>query len=129
MDEVDEDIELRQRLEEAEVARLAQDRGFGLGGLVDKLIGWTLFDVRDDEVQDSIEEEHAEDGQDLSRSTSASAREQTAHISPAELPGVKTGESGGAEQCQEAGEANLAEDEGGWKDAAWLLSVASKVLL
>lgn len=48
--------------DEEEVARLARDRGFGLGGWVDKLIGWTLFDVDEDgEVSTDEDDDYQQD--------------------------------------------------------------------
>lgn len=46
--------------DEEEVARLARERGLGLGGWMDALIGWTLFSV-DEDGEVSEEEEEPKD--------------------------------------------------------------------
>lgn len=116
----DEDVREAKRLDEEVVARLTKERGFGMGGLVDRLVGWTLFPEPDLGERTGAGGDHEIEADVLDRShkqRSASAAlteredkerlENTAHRSSDVVHG----------------------DEGsGWNDAAWLLSVASKVL-
>jgi len=119
-EEVDSGDEEKRMEEEAEVARLTSDRGFGLGSIVDRLIGWTLFDVRED--RGAAEDEDALAGEEEGQ---RKARAEDARIT-GKPQGPKTETSG--EPTDEDGEKD-GEAAGGWSDAAWLLSVASKVIL
>ncbi len=114
---------------EEEVAQLAQETGFGLGGWVDRLIGSTLFRVRED-GEDSDEEEQegdAEKGEeDLKRRRRSESERVVASSIPA-APGQlsRNDEAGSADHAKK----ETGEEPSGWQDAAWLLSVASKVIL
>jgi len=119
-EEVDSGDEEERMEEEAEVARLTSDRGFGLGSMVDRLIGWTLFDVRED--RSAAEDEDAPAGKEEGQ---RKARAEDARIT-GKPQGPKTETSG--EPTDEDGEKG-GEAAGGWSDAAWLLSVASKIIL
>lgn len=117
--EDDEDGELDQsRADEAEIARLARERTFGLGGFVDRLLGWTLFEVRE-EGDGTDEEEDARPRPTRTRDGNASRTAARAGLANAHSG---TSVAGMAREQEEDGE-------GGWKDVAWLLSVASKVIL
>ncbi|GAB7355024.1 hypothetical protein MBLNU459_g5626t1 [Dothideomycetes sp. NU459] len=105
---------------EAEVARLARERSFGFGGLIDRLVGWSLFSVEEDREASEVEE----DGQTRDQRHNASVRERQRQLA------LSSNDS----KDHDRGETALrprptAQEEGGWQDAAWLLSVASKVLL
>jgi hypothetical protein len=102
--------------DEATVRRLVKRESAGLSSWFENLIGWSLSSVEErDEESDTADgeasDEEANDGQ-LSRSASTRHFEGvlTPTIPEPEIPPPKA-------------------DEGGWQDAAWLLSVASKVLL
>lgn len=128
--------------DEEEIARLARDRGFGLGGWMDKLIGWTLFSVDEDgEGSSSSSEDEDESYQaanmtkeelQLRREVEAKRRklEREAIIAASALKAQQKE----SEQSQEGGPvsgvngAQRSPEEGGWQDAAWLLSVASKAM-
>jgi hypothetical protein len=128
--------------DEEEVARLARERGFGLGGWMDRLIGWTLFSV-DEDGEVSSEDEEAEDDANshflpqnmtkeelrLRREVEARRRklEREAIVSASAL---KAREKDGEDESRPstADVQRASEDAGGWQDAAWLLSVASKAL-
>ncbi len=129
--------------DEEEVARLARERGFGLGGWVDKLIGWTLFDVDEDgEVESSSDEEgedhpRAEDGRSRSMTTEDKRlmREVEAKRRKMERESIIASSALRKPEKMEGGEVRLdvpkppeGQEAGGWQDAAWLLSVASKAL-
>jgi hypothetical protein len=135
--------------DEEEIARLALERGFGLGGWMDRLIGWTLFSVDEDGENSSDEEE--DDGEDeddevafrpenmtkeelqLRREVEAKRRklEREAIVAAAAvMPGgedARTREEAEGSVLKEISEEG--EEGGGWQDAAWLFSVASKVIL
>jgi hypothetical protein len=126
--------------DEEEVARLARERGFGLGGWMDKLMGWTLFSV-DEDGEESSEEEDDEDTTPkpenmtreelkLRREVEAKRRklEREAIIAASAVQASKSATKlGGGESVQPRPPPG--EEGGGWADAAWLVSVAAKVLL
>lgn len=105
---------------EAEVARLAQERSFGFGGLIDRLVGWSLFSV--DEDRDDAEVEQDSRRAEQRRDTSGRERQLQARI-------IRGDDMHSGEDTPTQIPQPNAQDEGGWQDAAWLLSVASKVLL
>lgn len=118
------DMEGEESAEDAEeeVARLAREsRGFGLGGLVDRLVGWTLFSVDDDregtDVEDGFGDEDG-DGDDRTRTPRASV------VTKKSVPLMEQ-----VQQAQAGAGAQEQGEEGGWHDAAWLLSLATKVIL
>ncbi|EMD96433.1 hypothetical protein COCC4DRAFT_92148, partial [Bipolaris maydis ATCC 48331] len=145
--------------DEEEVARLARERGFGLGGWMDRLIGWSLFAVDEDREgsDDEDDEDDDEDAHDakglrgrelklddltkeelkLRREVEAKRRkmEREAIIAAAAVKS-QHGEGEAASRPSTAGEGEGSdgqtrranEEAGGWQDAAWLLSVASKAL-
>ncbi|KAI9771310.1 MAG: hypothetical protein M1840_002280 [Geoglossum simile] len=105
---------------DAELNRIARLRGFGLGGWVDRLIGWSLFAVEEDgeESEDSGEEHIGVEEQerkmvdiDVRRK-----REESDRV-------IREPPSNGEDT-----DTAPTDQEGGWQDAAWLLSVATKVL-
>lgn len=112
-EEEDEDEEL-VKAEEAEIARLARERTFGLGVLVDRLLSWTLFEIGDGE------EKGGEDGQ--ARSRPVRRRDETRFA-------MRTDLVAGSAETEQKSQQREDEEQGGWKDVAWLLSVASKVIL
>lgn len=136
--------------DEEEVARLARERGFGLGGWMDRLIGWTLFSV-DEDGEGSSSDDNDEDEVDqverfqyanmtreelrLRREVEAKRRklEREAIIAASALKAGenKENEDGGpvSSSATATGAAVRSPEEAdGWQDAAWLLSVASKAL-
>lgn len=110
---VDEDTEEDA---EEEIRRLAKEKGTGLGRIVDHLVGWSLFDVSEDK-ESEVEEEDKGHGSTITRDGVADERKRRMK---GDIPRIRP-----PGRTAEAGEAH----EGGWQDAAWLLSVASKVLL
>ena len=135
--------------DEEEVARLARERGFGLGGWMDRLIGWTLFDVDEDEESSEDEDEQEQRGGPLKlenftkeelklrREVEAKRRklERETIIASSALKARQTTSSMDEDSrpttagAQRPPANNEEEGGGGWQDAAWLLSVASKALL
>jgi hypothetical protein len=99
------------------VARLAGEDG-ALGSLMERLMGWTLFRVEEDVESGDDGEPH-----------------ETEHVPPAEVETRRRKRQQRADVLSSSNDnANVsktkAEDvQSGWNDAAWLLSVASKVLL
>ena len=107
-----------EEVDEKELQRLTREKGFGLGGWVDNLIGWTLFRAEDDGKRDSEGElSDATAGQERLEPEGRRRREENERvvIAPAEE---------GSDVVPPPENA-----EGGWQDAAWLLSVASKLIL
>ncbi|KAJ4357989.1 uncharacterized protein N0V89_002566 [Didymosphaeria variabile] len=126
--------------DEEEVARLARERGFGLGTWVDRLMGWTLFSVDEDGEESSSEDE--EEGETprpenmtkeelkLRREVEAKRRnlEREAIIAAAAVQAPNDRDKA-SDEAGAAVRPTLGEEGGGWADAAWLVSVAAKVLL
>lgn len=103
---------------EEEIARLARERSSGfVGGLVDRLVGWSLFNVDEDGEGTDVEDEGDRDGGSRVGVKTIS-RAQPARNRQVLDPGLAVEEPQPERQ-----------DEGGWHDAAWLLSLASKVIL
>ncbi|KAF2085866.1 hypothetical protein K490DRAFT_58208 [Saccharata proteae CBS 121410] len=111
--------------DEEEVARLARERGFGLGGWMDRLIGWSLFSVEED--GEETEEDAEEDDEEDDAAEVRRKREEELRRRKAERERVA--EASAREKRDLPEPPKSVEGEGGWQDAAWLLSVASKVLL
>jgi len=106
------------------VRRLASERAFGLGGVLDRLVGWTLFNV-DEDREDSEREEAAESAEDA-----ASRRERDATRRREQLERAASSSALSLQAQTAVDQADAADGEqGAWHDAAWLLSVASKVIL
>lgn len=101
------------RKDEAIVKKLARASRLGLGGWVENLLGWSLFAVEEDG------EEADFDTSDEKGDESSLSSRPSRHT----LDGM--GDTPVAEQMPPLNP-NEAD---GWHDAAWLLSVASKVLL
>ena len=99
------------RNDEAVLKNLARRNSSGLGGWVERMLGWSLFAVEEDGEETEVDtiDEKAEDSEVSSRAS----RRHVESASEAEdvMPPLLDGEAGG------------------WQDAAWLLSVATKVLL
>jgi hypothetical protein len=122
--------------DEEEVARLARERGFGLGGWMDKLIGWTLFSV-DEDGEDSEDEDGAGSSvtaEPLSMGELKLRREVEAKRRKLEREAIMAAAAVKSEETQKSAPGSETadtpnEDGGGWSDAAWLLTVASKVIL
>lgn len=113
--------------DEEEVRKLANQRGFGFGGVLDRLVGWTLFNVDEDR-----EESEREDGQGWMESAEEAKRRRAVEIKRRREQLESAASSSALATQAKAGEAPRAaqdEGQGGWQDAAWLLSVASKVIL
>lgn len=113
--EDEEDVlEQEQIMKEDEevVRKLAKANSNGVGGWVERMLGWSLFSVDED----------GEDGE-----TDAEAQEKS------EASEAVSKRGGDIETLRDADIASMPppkdEDTNGWQDAAWLLSVASKVLL
>lgn len=109
--EEEADDEIKQ--DEAVIRKLARASSLGFGGWIEKMLGWSLFAVEEDgeETEVDVIDEKAED-------SSLSSRPSRQDLEQMETP---TQEVPPPLQDDEAA--------GGWQDAAWLLSVATKVLL
>jgi hypothetical protein len=111
-DEASENEEQAKKDEDV-VRKLARGSSLGLGGWVERMLGWSLFAVEEDgeETEADMSDEKAEDS-DLSSRTSKRNLDTIMEMPIRDrMPLLKDDEAGG------------------WQDAAWLLSVATKVLL
>lgn len=122
--------------DEEEIARLAREPGFGLGGWMDRLIGWTLFSVEEDgeETSDDEQTDHDIDVTRLTKEEMKLRKEVEAKRKKMEREAIVKASASAAEANESKDERALDQepppnDGSSWQDAAWLLSVASKVLL
>ena len=111
-DSPDEEAETT-RDDEAIVRRLARASSIGLGGWVEKMLGWSLFAVD-------------EDGEETDLETSD---EKTGDSEVPLMTHKGTLDGSGESLVEEPLPLPSDDEAGGWQDAAWLLSVATKVLL
>lgn len=115
---------------EADVRRWAAERGGALGGLVERLVGWTLFSVDEDREESEVEDdavEGADGGEIASGAEGDELRTEVDGRAGLEKMLERDRDRDSAEE-RDGGNEEDEEGEGGWRDAAWLLSVASKVL-
>ena len=116
-DFVDEEEEASIQ-DEATAASLVENRSFGLGGLVDRLMNFNLFKVEEREEGTEDEVEHLSETEEEARKRMAAEnrrkREEKERLT--------------SSQVQREGNEGPAQGDGGWSDAAWLLSVASKAI-
>ncbi|RDW91471.1 hypothetical protein BP5796_02636 [Coleophoma crateriformis] len=104
----------KERDDEDVVKKLARANSLGLSGWVERMLGWHLFSVDEDGEETEAEGDgRTEEHESISRSSSQR------HLELESIPHTPFEEKMPA----------LKPDEGGWQDAAWLLSVATKVLL
>jgi hypothetical protein len=101
--------------DEIVIKRLAKNGTLGLGVWVEKLMGWSLFAVEEDGDETDLEtnDQTTDNSEISSRSRLTDRRVLDGSYDASlneKLPPPRA-------------------EEGGWQDAAWLLSIASKVLL
>ena len=105
--------------DETELARLTSEKSFGLGRLVDQIMGFHLFKVEEGQESTDDDDDHDDGVDELTDAASRVAaeakrrREEKERLTALPPAPREVGEEGG---------------QGGWQDAAWLLSVASKAL-
>jgi hypothetical protein len=125
--------------DENSVSKLTGNKSFGLGGIVDRLMGFHLFNVEEHEetTEEETEEEREEetedgrvgvgpggsvfgetDAQAKERRERERARKEEEKRKLTALQPAPGGEDGDGAQGEPSA----------WKDAAWLLSVASKAM-
>ena len=109
----DEEVE---SADEAAVARFVQNRSFGLGGLVDRVMNFNIFKVEEREELTEDEVEQVSETEEQAKARMAAEKERKREEKEKLFKRAATQD-----------EAND-EGEGGWSDAAWLLSVASKAM-
>jgi hypothetical protein len=128
--------------DEETVARLARERNSGLGGWMDRLIGWTLFSV-DEDIESSDDEEKSDPSSPLRldnltkeelrlrREVEAKRRkmEREAIVAASAVNSQDAKKTDDESSRPSTADIQHPEEMGGWQDAAWLLSVASKALL
>ncbi|CAG8949504.1 hypothetical protein HYFRA_00007734 [Hymenoscyphus fraxineus] len=114
VDVEDEGIEAEEqaRIDEAVVRKLARANSAGLGGWMENLLGWSLFAVEEDGEETEVETiDEKTEGSEVSSRTSRRNVDGATDDAKDHMPPLAD------------------EEAGGWQDAAWLLSVATKVLL
>ncbi|KAF7905107.1 uncharacterized protein EAF01_005628 [Botrytis porri] len=100
------------RKDEATVKKLARASRLGLGGWVENLLGWSLFAVEEDGEEAEFDTSDEKEKSSLSSRPSRHTLDGMSDTPVAEqMPPLNPNEADG------------------WHDAAWLLSVATKVLL
>jgi len=101
------------REDDAVVRKLASTSSNGLGGWVERMLGWSLFAVDEDgeETETDTLDEKAEDSEISSGTSRRTIYGGTESLAADVMPPLRD------------------EEAGGWQDAAWLLSVATKVIL
>jgi hypothetical protein len=114
--DAEEEVEIEEdeaKQDEAIVRKLARGSSLGLGGLVERMLGWSLFAVDEDgeDAEVEIVDEKGEDSELSSRTSRRTLDGSTEPLAGEVMPPLRDDEAGG------------------WQDAAWLLSVATKVLL
>ncbi|KAJ2905249.1 hypothetical protein MKZ38_005951 [Zalerion maritima] len=105
--------------DEAAIRSLVRNGNGGMGGWIGGIVGWPLFSVDEEE---STEEGAMVEDSELSRTGS------TVWLGETVVGGRRSG-GGVSPVVEEPIPPPLKDDGGGWHDAAWLLSVASKVLM
>ncbi|KAK5724963.1 hypothetical protein LTR17_013348 [Elasticomyces elasticus] len=100
--------------EEGELARLSDQQSYGMGGIVDRLMQFRLFSVAEkEEITTDEEDPGNETGNESdARRAEAAKTRRNERVTAAPTKPAPDEEQG----------------EGGWQDAAWLLSVASKAI-
>lgn len=104
------------RNDEALVRKLAKKGGFGLGGVMEKLLGWSLFALDEADEDGEENEGDGETETETGNTTDASVTSQTT-LKSKSLDAKRDADF--EEPVPPPGEKSE-----GWQDAAWLLSVA-----
>lgn len=116
------DVEDEGAEDEEEVSRLTNHKGSGLGGFVDRLVGFSLFNV-DEDAETEEDDEREETAEQVAKRKQLEKKRRRAQLErAASSSAIATSRAETVQPPQPQGE------EGGWQDAAWLLSVATKVL-
>ena len=103
--------EVEMKDDENIVRTLAKSNSLGFSRWIEKMLGWPLFPVEEDgeETDSDMLDEKGSDSESSSKSIKKAYK--ASHDAPPSMPPLRDDEAGG------------------WQDAAWLLSVATKVLL
>ena len=104
--------------DEATVASFAQNRSFGLGGLVDRVMNFNMFKVEEKEESTEDEVDHLSETEEQAKARMAAENRRKREEKEKLVSRPATGDAEGSD----------GQGEGGWSDAAWLLSVASKAI-
>ena len=116
-----EEWEGEDEMDDGEVRRLI---GVRVGGWVDWLVGW--MDFRADETVEG-DGEGEEDAEEKEKERHEGVRRRKRRDSERVIVGERNPGEMAVEKPPEEGEGRE-EGGGGWKDAAWLLSVATKII-
>jgi len=135
VDEEEADAETQALADELLVRRLAKTGTLGLGTWVERLMGWSLFAVDEDGEETDADGDGDTEGEESTTDTEGEGQEREGS------DGRKSRKEKERQHWREMLEREAVEqgvvlplppkggEEGGWGDAAWLLSVATKVLL
>ncbi|KAL3410839.1 hypothetical protein V8F44DRAFT_635404 [Aspergillus fumigatus] len=119
----DEESDSEDEIDEQELQRLTRERGFGLGGWIDRMVEWTLFGVEDLPLSANVQSAELAKHPDSSPDND-SVRDD--HSSAAELTddnaSVSADESIASTVVEKPGE------NGGWADVGWFLRVMKRAL-
>jgi hypothetical protein len=107
-----------------EIQRLSKAQAFGIGGLVDRLMGWPLFNV-DEDSEDEEKLKEDETAEELLKRKQRELRRRKEELARA----ASSSAIATMPQVIVQPPRQNQEEEGGWNDVTWLLSVASKVVL
>ena len=107
-----------------EIQRLSKAQAFGLGGLVDRLMGWPLFNV-DEDSEDEEKLKDDETAEDLLKRKQRELRRRKEELARAASSSAIATMPKITVQPPRQNQ----DEEGGWNDVSWLLSVASRVVL
>jgi len=123
--EGDDESSADEILSPAHTISLTDARSFGLGGLVDRIMGFgSLFNLEESGGEttgtEESEGETVEQGRERLKIEAARRRQEKARLSLR-----KAGEDGEGDRVVGNGGGD---GKGGWRDAAWLLSVAGRAI-
>ncbi|OJD22331.1 hypothetical protein ACJ73_06321 [Blastomyces percursus] len=119
-----------EEVDEAEMQRLARERGLGLGSWIDRLVEWTLFSV-EDEIPAVPAESSRQPRQfgDIQHQTLVeepdNSSNQNYESSETESDSQQREEE---DEIQNAMAIEIPSDQGGWSDVVWLLRVAKGIV-
>ncbi|RJE27106.1 hypothetical protein PHISCL_00573 [Aspergillus sclerotialis] len=128
---LDAESESEDEIDEAEMQRLTRERGFGLGGWFDRLLGWTLFGV-DDFPASRVQVSFNEPSRDVSRSRSrerSNGEEEDVEDDDVSVDIDRDNESTIPREYDTPTIIDKPGERGGWEDAQWLLRVMKNALL
>ena len=129
---LDAESESEDEIDEAEMQRLTRERGFGLGGWFDRLLGWTLFGVEEvpaSRVQVSFDEPSRDVSRSRSRDRSNGEEEEDVGDDDVSVDIDGDTETTISREYDTPTATDKPGERGGWEDAQWLFRVMKNALL